>query len=309
MNLLSLAFCWLFMGPQGPDFSMYDPAIFQLRPIENITSPTGILVHEGRLYLSADHLDPRPGLYGLHHHPKAGWRAGLLQILPQQHIDSLGLDSLGNFRLVSSRLFTVHAADWVNQVILLSPNQYNLADIWKPPVPNQCSSGDYQCGLTGMVDLPDGSLLAVTRKGPAKLHQLRKVSGEWRSTGSWPLAVKGRYVTISDLAILDGSLVFLLKNKWMLASLDPAALETRPGKRLELKALLDFSGLKKQLRVGSPSFLYAGLAEGFAVHPDGRLLVLLNNRGYEFKKSPDQVLGDRPKLLVFPPRKSHIPQK
>jgi len=303
-----LALCWLFFSGK-PDFQSYDPTVFQLHAIKNMTSPTGLLVNKGRLFLSADHLDPRPGLYSLHKHPKEGYRAGLLQILPQQSIQGLNMSPTGSFRLISDRLFSTHPADWVSQVVLLSANQYNLLDIWKPDIPNECNNGQRHCGLVGLVNLPDGSMIAVTRKGPARLYRLQKVSGEWQVLRSWPLTVKGRYVTVSDLMYHNGSLIFLVKNKWMLASLDPAVLGERPGKYLELNPVFEFAHLGKSMRVGSVSFLYAGLAEAFAFDEGGQLLVVLNNKGYTFDKSPDQVLDERPKLLVFPPVKADSDKK
>ncbi len=302
MGISGFAWCWLLFWGQS-NFSEYSPSRFKLHVIENITSPTGLLVRGDKLFMTADHLDPKPGLYGLHERGDL-FKAGLLKILPQQHIDGLGVDGKGNFRLVSGRLFSAHKADWVNQIILLSQSQYDLVDIWKPDLPNRCSDGNYDCGLVGMVNLPSGLAVLVSRKSPSRVYLMKQVSGKWERQKAQPLALNGQYVTVSDVMLLQGKLVFLMKNKWALGSLDPAELESDSFGRLELEPMFDFSVLKKSFRVGSSGFLYKGLAEAFAIHPDGRLLVVLNNRGYSFKKTPDDVLGEAPRILAFSPAKA-----
>ena len=76
--------------------------------------------------------------------------------------------------------------------------------------------------------------------------------------------------------------------------------------KLEMTPVFDFNPIRKLFKAGSQGFYYQGLAEGFAFDGNGNLLVLLNNRGFVFEKSPDGILGVAPKLLVFT-RESGVP--
>ena len=69
--------------------------------------------------------------------------------------------------------------------------------------------------------------------------------------------------------------------------------------KFNLKTVFDFSHLKKRFRLSNIRYSNRGLAEGYDFDEAGNLLVVLNNRGYDFRKSPDNVLDDAPKLLVF----------
>jgi hypothetical protein len=290
----------LVLGNSGE--APYDADRYSLHAVDGIEAPTGILFSEGSFFLTAGVLAARPGLYRLHHDKEQGYRAGLLQILPRQDIQGLARDREGHFRLASMRHFTTEPDDWVSEVITLDGLQYRPLSFTRTNVESRCTNGTYTCGLTAVLSLQEERILAVSLQRPARLFTLRLEDGKWMGGRGIPLLLNGEYVQISAATTREGKIYLLLRDRWMLATLDLAPADNTSSSTLGLSTYFDFAHLRKDFRVGPPRFMYQGLADGFTIGPDGGLYIVLNNQGYLFEKSPDKLHDRRPKLLVFPPK-------
>ena len=297
--MVVLGFILLFGEPTV--WAALRPDVFEVHELHNISSPTTILRVGKKLFLGADYLAARPGLYRLSFVAGTGYQAGLLKILPQQAVEGLQLMEDGSILVVSGRYFSADAEDWVGQLISLDPRQYQLIGRTEMVQPdNICSDGTRNCGLADIVFLSDKQILAFTKKGPAKVYLLIRNGEDWIVQKSLPVFSNRKAVTISEVKRIDGRIVCLLKNRWMLAACLPQDILADGSWKLELEPVFNFRPIRKRFRIEDATVYFYGLAEGFDFDTAGNLLVLLNNRGYAFRKSPDGKLGRSPKLLLFP---------
>ncbi len=275
-----------------------DASRFELAPLE-VFSPTTLLFNDGALLLGADLLEAQPGVYRATWRD-GKWRAVLARWLPQQELQGLQRGTAGELVVVSSRRFSAKPKDWANQTVTLEPLQLRIVDHARFNIPNRCGDDTFECGMVAALPIDGSRWLAVTAKRPARLHLMEFGDGAWNPIKSALVRLGRRYPVVSEVKRIGDQLAFLLKDRWVLAAVDleKAVLAVDKG-RVDLEPLLDFSHLKKEIRIANARVQYRGLAEGFDFAPNGDLLILLNNRGYPFRKSPDQILDARAKLLVF----------
>ena len=283
----------------GEPWEGLDAKRFELVSLKGCESPTSILWVDKQLYVTADYLAPRPGLYRLTRRGR-NYRAGLVAHLPMQQIDGLHPGPGGSLDLVSGRFFTGKSEDWVDQIITIDPVYYQQAGTIFTGTKNRCRLERPGCGLVGIHRLPDGRILAMSGRGPARLHLLQEQGDRWQTVWTTTLRTRKGNAIVSELRVIGTKLVILVKNKWQLAAIElEQALGYNEG-GLPLEPVFDFSNLEDQFRLGSQSFYFDGIAEGFDFDSEGNLLVLLNNRGYPFKQTPDNKKDDQPLILIFP---------
>ena len=296
---------FIILQGAGSAWTGLSPDVFEVHELHHITSPTTILRVEKQIFLGADYLSPRPGLYRLSFEPNEGYRAGLLKILPRQAVEGLQLMENGELLVVSGRNFTVRPEDWNGRLIALEPRQHQLAGITEITEPdNICSDGSRDCGLVDVVFLSENQLLAFTKGASAKAHLLIRESGGWALQKSVPVFSEQKAATISEVKRINGRIICLVKNRWQLAECLPERVTAEDSWRLVLEPVFDFRPIRKKFGIEDPTLYFYGLAEGFDFDVAGSLLVLLNNRGYAFRKSPDGKLGLSPRILLFPKKKS-----
>ena len=298
-------FAWLLIlylsGGERPPFQV-EP--FVVKTIQGIDIPTDIHFAEGRYFLTAGVLDPKPGIYGLHPAEGDALRAGLLQILPRQDIQGISTGSEDQFLLASMRHFTVNPEDWESEVVTVDSLQYRPLSFQQSNVPSRCGNGRFECGLTEVLYLEPERLIAVSLQRPARLFLLSLIDGKWTGGRGIPIMHQGRYTMVSAMERKGDKLVLLLKDRWSLVTLDLVQALDPTVSTFDTALFFDFSSIAKRFRAGPPRFVMEGLADGFAIGARGELAVILNNQGYTFQKSPDGVLNERPKLLIFPPQTS-----
>ncbi len=301
--MLGLA-AWLLCLGAGPSFDGLAPNRFQVFELNNIRSPTSLLRWRDRIFLGADLMDPYPGIHRLTYSKASGHGAAVVSLQPQQAVEGLQLHEEDELFLVSSREFSADQTKWVNQVLHLDIARFNTLVREYPGLRNDCGDGSLECGLTGMHPLAPNRWLAVTKRRAARLFLLEKEGEVWHERKSVFMTLNRKYVPIVEMKLREGWLLFLLRDAWTIAGIPLDEAKLFESTKLSLQPLFDFSALKDAFRISNARFWFKGLAEGFDFDANGNLLVVLNNRGYEFQKSPNGVLDRRPKLLVFPKSKS-----
>lgn len=292
-------------------FDGLDPNRFQVHELNNIQSPTSVLRWRDRIFLGADLMDAYPGIHRLTYSEASGHHAAVVSLQPQQDVQGLQIANKGEIYLVSSREFSADPKKWVNQVIHLDLARFNTLGREYVGLRNDCGNGSLECGLTGIHALAPNRWLAITKRRAATLYLLEKKREAWLQHKAVLMTLGGKYVPIVEMKVRDGFLLFLLRDAWTIAGIPLDENKLFQSTKLELRPLFDFSALKTEFRVSNARFWFKGLAEGFDFDEAGNLLVVLNNRGYMFQKSPNEILDRRPKLLVFPTRRPypHIEDK
>ena len=290
---------WLWLAAEPPtSFSALAADRFEVFRFENLESPTSLLFIRGEMYAGADLMEAHPGFYRIYPE-RAGFRTGLVRALPQQSVDGLILGGDGAVWVASGRKFGALEAEWVGQALFLEAVQYQHVETVILDLPNTCPDGTADCGLVGIYPVSADRWLAVTRRSPTMLHLLERQKDGWVKIHAAILRLDRKIPSVSEMKVIDGHLVFLLQDQWLLAGVDLSeAVENRSWK-LALEPFFDFSGLKKEFTLENPRVVYQGLPEGFDLDPEGNLWVALNNRGFVFRSSPDGVLDNKPKLLLF----------
>jgi len=302
--VLSLWILIAFASEPAFRFSALNSEEVIIRPLLNISSPTGLMWHDGDLYLCADLMAPRPGIYRLIREKDKPWRAVLVQDLPQQELQGLTMDARGRIFAASSRFFSHSEEDWKNQVLILDPDRRRILDRTVLPMGNLCGSGTPECGLIGVVPTADPDrLLAVTRKALARLYVLSRPNARsaWTIARDLPLWGEKTMPTVTEVQADDTHLYFLLQQRREIARVPRAALAEERRDRLELETVFSFSRVSERLPLRNTSLTYQGCAEGFTTDDRGRLYILLNNRGFAWRDPPDGVSEPYPKLLIFEP--------
>jgi len=297
--LLTLMATWTLWSAEGLAFRVakLDAPGFTLHALD-VDSPTALLFQEGALFLAADLLAPRPGVYRLRLDDGA-WRATLARWLPQREIQGLSHGPDGAVLAVSSRRFSAREEDWRNEAMALDPRQLRWRDRFEINLPTACSDGDLDCGVVSLVAIGGDRWLAVNAKYPAALSQMAMRNGVLEPVRTLYLRLEGRPPQVTEMRRYGDQLAFLVKNRWTLAVVDLKDALAVDASKLEMRPLFDFSFLKPRLRTESARLDYGGLAEGFDFAPNGDLFIVLNNRGFAFRKSPDGALDARPKLMIL----------
>lgn len=286
----------------APKWDAYDVNRVTTHRIHRLESPTSILATNDTLYAVADIEDPRPGLYRLDLTKGLGYEASLLRIVPRQDLNGLSKFGKDQLVLTSSREFSSDPKQWVGHWITLDHERYLLQDQDASPISCVCIDKKHHCGMIGSIWLDEDRVLAVTGQQPARLIILKRQSRvTWVTEHSWRLRYIRRSVVISDVKLINDQLVFLIKNRWVLASLPLKRINDMSGRNLELNPAFDFSAIKPLSKITGVRPFNKGLAEGFTIDSAGRLMIVLNNRGYAFRGKRELHL-DRPRLLVFEPK-------
>ena len=289
---------FLFMN-DGPGKSHVDnlaPYRFVVQKIEGISSPTSLAFNNGRLLLTADYQDPRPGLYIWYRGDDGVGRAGLLHLMVQERVEGIW-EWKNGFLVASSMLFQEDSKHWQNQIIHLDAAYQTLERV-PINVPNICGDQSRDCGLVAAIPTDEDQLWVITRKERPSLYLVSREEGALEPVRSSRLYFRGRDPEISEVKQIGDHLYFLIKNRWALARAAVSQVKTYP-RRLDLEPVFDFSHLKKKYSAG-PLFMQAGgLAEGFVFDGKGNLHIVLANQGYAFENAPREIRDSEPILLTF----------
>ncbi len=298
-----LLYIWMLIwsgNPDNFDFAALDPKTFQIHELDRIYSPTSVLRIKDRMFLGADLLEPKPGIYRLNHEKGGPWHANLVCYLPQQEIENLLIDSEGAIHAASGRFFSAFEKDWASQVLSIDSDRYRILGREHLPIPNACGDGNPDCGLVAAWPLSPKRWLAVSKKRLATLYILDYIKDSWQEERQLSITVNRKYPVVTELKVVGDRLIFLLRDRWMIAETTLSAALSPEVRRLELTPCFDFSAFKRAFAVDDPVLSYNGIAEGFDFDGAGNLYLVLNNRGHAFRRSPNQVLDKRPKLVIFP---------
>jgi len=302
-----LSICLIFCS--GPDLSRLDRTQFEIHELNNSFSPTALLFKGESCYLAADLLEPQPGIYLLARQKQGGFNAGLVQFLPQQAIEGLSLDSNGLFCVASNRMFSPFDHDWANQLTLVDMGTRQVVERAFIDTPNTCPDGTVDCGIVGAWPRPDGTWIAVTKQGlPSLLLLVReRMAGDrpgFKVARRLQLKWSRKYPVITDFQIRDDQLIFLLRDRWLLATANLASLQDPTTTTLDLETAFDFSSIKPLMALVNTRLSFGGIAEGFDFDAAGNLYILCNNRGFAFRNATGEVGVIKPRLVIFAPVKS-----
>ncbi|MDJ0836147.1 MAG: hypothetical protein QNK37_06485 [Acidobacteriota bacterium] len=297
---------WWSRGPIF-DFTRLDPNRFEVLTIGRIQSPTSVLWHRGRLFLGADLMEPQPGIHVVNRYPPGRYRADIFFHLPQQEVQGIRLIENGNFEVFSSRFFSPSRRDWNNQIIVVNADRRRVEERIDIPVDNLCSDGLPDCGMVAAFPLDKDRLVVFTRQRPARCILLSRDKEGMVEQRAMSITLGRKLPLISEVVLTGKRLLFLLKDQHMIAETSLADLETvleqvkRTANRLELKPVLDFRTLSRRFATENPTYDFGGLAEGFTADYLGRLYLIFNNRGYQWRRTPDGGTDRNPRLLVLTP--------
>lgn len=299
-----LFFIWLlaWSGDQDPfDFTALDPKNFKVHELERIYSPTSVLRIKDRMFLGADLLEPKPGIYRINHEKNGPWHASLVCYLPQQEVENLLIDPEGAIHVASNRFFSAFEKDWVSQVLSIEADRYRILGREQlPAIPNTCGDGTPECGLVAAWPLSPKRWLAVSKQRLATLYVLDFIKDSWQAERELSITVGRKYPVVTELKVVGDRLYFLLRDRWMIAEASLSKALAPDARKLMLTPCFDLSVVKQAFALEDAALTYRGFAEGFDFDPAGNLYLVLNNRGHAFRKSPNKVLDRRPKLLIFP---------
>lgn len=272
-----------------------------LANLHGMESPTGLQWFNGRMAACADLDEAFPGIYVLKKQTD-GFHAQLLKYLPQLDVEDLHVESgSGNLRVIAGRRFSHEEEDWTAQVISLEPRQLRLAEALSFDITPNCFDKSMRCGLVGMVAIDDSTWVAIKKSDVATLVLLEKRNDRWYQKMSASLTLNRRFVTISAVKVWQSKLLFLIKDQWQLAMTPIEGLKTNESGEIRLQTVFDFEAIKPTLNLLDQSLAFKGLAEGFEIDKAGKLWVVLNNRGKEFRGKRGESSSRLPKLVIFEP--------
>lgn len=290
----------LFLAGQLPSsLPHWDVESVQALDLFGMESPTGVLRTEAGWLAVSGLEEAFPGIYALTQQ-EDGFHAQLLKYLPQMDVEDLAMGSgSDSLRIISSRKFSPDPADWTGQTIAFEPTQLQISEKTALTVSPKCFDQSMHCGLVAVELLSESVLVAVKKKDVSTLYIFEKRNSGWFLKSESSLTLNRRFVTISAVRRKNELLYFLVKDKWLLASLPITALNQEVDGELRLEPQFDFGAIQKMWALSDISLAFEGLAEGFDFDRHGNLVILLNNRGKKFQGAPGQAPSPLPKLLRF----------
>ena len=300
-----LAWWLLVLLAERPDpFAALHADEVEVRPLLGVTSPTGLLWHDGELLVAADLTSPKPGIYRVIREEDRPWQAKLMHYLPQQEIQGISAAEGDRLLVASSRFFNAFEADWTNQAIVVHHGRRRVLDRRPLPFENRCGSGEPECGVAALFTHEDPNrLIAATRRGMARLMELKRIDAarDYAVVRATPLWVERRLPVISDGQRVGDDLVFLLQKRRQLARMPLEILAAEKLNRIDLEVVFDYGPVAERLVPKSNRLSYGGCAEAFCFDDAGNLYLVLNNRGFPWRVAADGVEDPYPKLLIFRP--------
>lgn len=295
--------CWYFvlflLGQLPSSLPRWDVDSVQALNIFGLESPTGILRTGGGWFAVSGLEEAFPGVYSLTQDGN-GFHAQLLKYLPQMDVEDLGLEpGSDSLRIISGRKFSPESVDWIGQSLVLEPSQFRIVENTPLAVSPECFDQSMRCGLVALEPLSDTVLMAVKKKDVSTLYLFEKRNTSWYQKSASSLTLNRKFVSISAVRRKDHLLYFLVKDKWLLASLPVEALSQEVEAELRLETQFDFGAIQKKWMVLDTALAFEGMAESFDFDGQGNLILLLNNRGKKFQGAPGQAPLPLPKLLRF----------
>ncbi len=275
-------------------FPGLQPNHYSVKRLPKLYSPTAITSLKGQLFIGCDLLETRPGIY---RYDAETQQTTLVYHLPQTELRGL---STSDERLVgaSARVFSSQPKDWQAMAYTFEIGKKQAIESIDLELPAKCATGEFKCGLSSVIMLGPDKLLAITQN-PSQLHiYTRKESGQWSSDRNMLVTLGRQTATVSEAAVMGDQLVFLVRNRWQLSAV-PLATVLEPGTwRLVSEPVFDLTPLKQAFPIQVSSMTAAGYAEGFAF-VDGRLYIVLDNRGYDFTLARGESDSISPLLIVY----------
>jgi len=278
---------------------MWDLEGSRILDIDGMESPTALIFLNGQWFAGADLDEGFSGLYSLAMKPERV-ESKLVKYLPQFDIEDLAYNpETRQIRVVSSRRFSPEPKDWVGQFLELEPKQMRLAEVEILGISCLCFDESMRCGLVAAMPIDKTRWVGVKKKDPSTLYVLENRDGRWVQDASATLTYQRRFITVTCMRRWGSNLLFLVKDKWLVASLPLSRLDGELEGELRLEALFEFKDITKRLRPTAREWLWTGMAESFDIDDAGSLYVVLNNRNATFMNAAGIVPSTKPKIVVF----------
>jgi len=262
--------------------SPFEVETAQILNLKGVVSPTGVLVQGHHIYLTADLLESRPGLFLLDRRdPEEVARRITTWTLTDVQDLSIYQESL---LISASRVLKGEAADWSSEFFSYHLERHQLGARNKLPAVILCPDLRPECGISCVIQLGADRILALRPQEPPRLIQYWKVQGQWQQVSARSLYLRGRPPAISSMRREGEQLLFLIRNRWLLTVVDLVDTVETGTLKLPLKRFFDLSFLRDRLVVDSNIKVADGLAEGVDIDEQGDLWVVINNRGYDYQR-------------------------
>lgn len=302
--LFYLVSAWFGLQTSLPVWELEGASVLD---IDGMESPTALIYMEGRWFAGADLDEGFAGVYSLNRKPD-GFDAKLLKYLPQMDVEDLAYNpKTRQLRVISARRFSAKPSDWVGQFLELEPGQMRLAEVEVLGIPALCFNESMRCGLIGAMPIDDKRWVGVKKQDPSTLYLLEKRGSSWFQAATATLTYERRFVTVTCLRRWGNYFLFLVKDKWLVASLPIASLEGELEGELKLETLFDFREITKRLRPTDREWVWTGMAESFDIDDEGSLFVVINNRGASFTSFKGITPTSKPKVVIFNSGKLKVP--
>lgn len=300
LSILFMVTCLYGGEPADDPFAHLDPSRVAIVDLHNILSPTSIAWKEDRFYLTADLMEFKPGIFMLTQNEAGNFLAHPVKLLPQQALEGLTLMRNG-WLVTSQRFFSAYEEDWTNQLLVLEKSQFRMLNRQIVNVDNVCADGTVNCGIVGAVPLENDQLLVVTRQRLAQLHVLAWKDGAWESLFHYPVGLENKYQDVSEVRRIGDQLYLLFPGEWAIGRLPMEKVLEVQVRKQDFASVFSFKSLRNKFSVKNARLHYDGMAEGFDFDDKGNLWVVINNRGFAYRRiSSTSFTGKLPKLLIFP---------
>ncbi len=289
-------------GETTSPFTQLSPDHFTVKRLPKLFSPTAVTIWKDQIYLGCDLLDSRPGIY---RYDSESGKSTLVAYMPQTELRGLS-SSDGKFVAASARIFSTRPDDWQGQALLYEIAEKRKLQTIDLQIPAKCVTGEFSCGLSSVVLAAPDKLLAITIN-PSELNvYTRGQDGHWSNQHNLMVTVNRQSVEISEAALIGEQLVLLARDRWALCAVAMSEVLAEDAWRIDATPVFDLNPLKKAFPIGVTSLVSSGYAEGFAFDK-GRLLVVLDNRGYNFTMEGEESDRKSPVLVIYEPPKKPEP--
>lgn len=275
--------------------------------LSGIESPSCLRFCNEQIFLTADVLEAKPGLFSVTDRSAETWQVHLDMALPLWDIQGLADCPVDTALLVSAKRYTADPNQWHAEILTVAPAHKQILDRGLLDLECTCRDQRPDCGMTAAIEIDDATLLALKAANPAALVSYHRQGSMYTRIGYRTITVNQVSCSVSDMRVYQDQLLVLVKDKWLVAAAPLSAAIDSSWEKLTLKPTFDFSHLKQAYRVESFELYTRGMAQSMDIDESGRLWLLLNNRGYPFKRYRHSAQASDPRILVFEPQ-SQIPQ-
>lgn len=298
MLLLSL-FCWFFADGPPLDWHSWDADHYTVVPIDGVASPTSLRPAGDTWLVCADLLEAQPGLFEMVFDEHGSAQAQRLLTLPSLDLRGMAVRQDRAVFLVAANDFSPSPSQWRSLLVSVDATERRLGESKLLDQGNTCFDGRPECGIVSVLFLRDGHLLALRAADHPSLILMKHTGTRWEPVIHHVLFANRRLAHPVDIQVFGEDLIILFRDQWVLARLPLAEATAMSSQSLHAEPVFDFGHLQNTITTSNQQLLALGLAEAFALDTNGDLLILLNNRGFPFVKSPDGVLDRRAKIVRF----------